>query len=207
MLNIAVGGSVALLLAVISFFLKPSWASEVRTRTWVIVLAVGVALTLGISSLVPTVYDAAAVAILSVVSTVTIFTDFIYMMIPKVIQRIGMVAAVAVLVFRLWGEGMTDSTIAYLLGALIGVGLGLFFFILAVVNPKFRKVSGGGDIRMMIVLGLTMQLDPIIWAFVASVIIAVIWALSIKKRKIPYGPALSASAIIAVGIAAAAGVM
>lgn len=206
MLNYLIGGIASLIVAAFALFWKPVWAKEMTKKSWAWTCVSAFVVGTVIGGLSNNPYTAASFGILGAVSTVTIVTDFLFMKIPKTVQRVGMVSAACILILRGCFEGMSNGMINALLGALIGCGLSLMFFLLALISPKFRNHSGGGDIRMMMVLGLTTPINPIVWSFIGSVVIAIAWVIISKKRKLPYGPALSGSAIIAAAVAGIMGV-
>lgn len=93
---------------------------------------------------------------------------------------------------------LLDRTIIFdrLIG--LGIGLGLFLAIAVLTNAM-----GGGDIKLMSVLGLIFgikgMLFIILFSFVIGAIISVeLLTLKIKSRKdeIPFGPFISLSALI-----------
>lgn len=93
---------------------------------------------------------------------------------------------------------LLDRTIIFnrLIG--LGIGLGLFLFIAVLTNAM-----GGGDIKLMAVLGLIFGIKGVLFitlfSFVIGAVISVVLlTLKIKSRKdeIPFGPFISLSALI-----------
>ncbi len=205
LMNVLAAGAFALIVSGVALFRKPVWA-DVPRKMWTIVCIVGVVVGVVVGAFAHNVYTAAAFGVLGSASTVTVFTDFLFMKIPKTVQRVGSVAGACLLILRFIDQGMNDATLDAILGAVIGVGLSLFFFLVALLVPKFRNLSGGGDIRMMMLLGFTMPVDPIIYAFVGSVAISVVWVVATRKRKLPYGPALSGAAVVSALVCGILGV-
>lgn len=205
LMNVLASTGPAVVIAIVAWFWKPVWA-DVPKRTWAVVGVVSVIIGALIGGVAHNVYTAAAFGVLGAVSVITVFTDFLFMKIPKTVQRVGSVAGASLLIIRYVDQGLNDATLNALLGAVIGVGLSLAFFVLALIMPKFRNLSGGGDIRMMMILGFTMPISPIIYAFIGSVLISIVWVLATRKRRLPYGPALSGAAIVSAFVCGILGV-
>jgi len=96
------------------------------------------------------------------------------------------------IIYIIINKQLSDS----LIGA--ATGLGLFLLIALITNAM-----GGGDIKLMAVLGLIFGIKGILFitlsSFVTGAVISVILlAMKIKSRKdeIPFGPFISLSALI-----------
>lgn len=93
---------------------------------------------------------------------------------------------------------LLDRTI--IINRLIGLGIGLGLFLLIAL---LSNAMGGGDIKLMAVLGLIFGIRGVLFitfsSFVLGAIISVVLlSLKIKSRKdqIPFGPFISLSALI-----------
>ncbi len=126
--------------------------------------------------------------IISLLITISII-DLRHKIIPDGLNIIGLGLGIIYIIIN---KQLSDS----LIGA--ATGLGLFLLIALITNAM-----GGGDIKLMAVLGLIFGIKGILFttlfSFVTGAVISVILlALKIKSRKdeIPFGPFISLSALI-----------
>ncbi len=126
--------------------------------------------------------------IISLLITISII-DLRHKIIPDGLNITGLIIGI---IYAIINKGIINSFI----GALIG--LGLFLLIAFITNAM-----GGGDIKLMAVLGFIFGIKGVLFitlfSFVLGAVISVILIiLKIKSRKdeIPFGPFISLSALI-----------
>ncbi|MDF2593369.1 MAG: prepilin peptidase [Clostridia bacterium] len=134
-------------------------------------------------------------AILSSILVVITMIDFFTQEIPDELNLLGLITGIIFLGIMLRFSNVVNSS----LGLLIGGGL---FLLIAVVSGG---AMGGGDIKLMGVLGLWFGWKLILMLSIISFIIGAIaslllMALKIKSMKdyIPFGPFISISAMIII---------
>lgn len=134
-------------------------------------------------------------SILIIVSVIDIYNTII----PSSLVIIGSIAAIS---FNLLGWGRTFSDGIY--GALAGAGAITFMDIIALLFFK-KQGMGGGDIRLMAMVGLFMGLKHVLLSVLFSVYIGGIVFMilmimgKIKKTDyIPFGPFLSMGTLISL---------
>ncbi len=133
--------------------------------------------------------------IISSLFAIIIVSDLNYLVIP---DEILAVAGSLIVVFNFFNLGF--------IGVLKSIGCGLIMFIVMFLimklgNKIFKKESlGGGDIKLMLVLGMTLSLAMNIFSiFIASCIalpISIIILLKNKDNIIPFGPFLVAGNLL-----------
>lgn len=69
----------------------------------------------------------------------------------------------------------------------------LFAWLMNKINKK--ENFGGGDIKLIFVIGLYTGFYYGVWVLLGSCLIGLVYALHVKKRRIPFGPFLSVSAM------------
>ena len=116
--------------------------------------------------------------------------DLKYLIIPDSLQIFGIVIAIAYII-------AAKENILY---SAAGSIIGLFVFLLIAI---LTNAMGGGDIKLMAVLGLFFQIKGIAFvglvSFVLGAIVSVfLLALKIKSRKdmVPFGPFISLAALL-----------
>lgn len=124
------------------------------------------------------------------------FIDLDHSIIPDELVIAGFINTAAYLLWLVFGAHQPVSLLDHGLGFLIGGGLYLF---LAVVT---RGGMGGGDIKLMAMLGLWLGSGGILWVVLLSsnlgaVVSLLLMALKIKGRKdfIPFGPFIVVAAL------------
>ncbi len=130
------------------------------------------------------------------------FIDFEHQIIPDVISLPGIVIGIAVVQFEMWPL-WTDGLKLSLLGIAVGGGSLLILGQLYLWIRK-RDGMGGGDIKLSAMLGAFLGWQAVIVIFFLSSVLAIVYALTltvIERNKegpmvIPYGPFLSAAAVI-----------
>lgn len=133
--------------------------------------------------------------IISSLFAIIIVSDLNYLVIP---DEVLIVAGVMVVIINFLNLGI--------LGALKSIGYGLIMFgamylMMQLGNKIFKKESlGGGDIKLMLVLGMTLPLIMSIFSlFIASCIalpISIIILYKSKDNVIPFGPFLVAGNLL-----------
>ncbi len=125
------------------------------------------------------------------------FIDLDHSIIPDELVIAGFINAVAYLAWRYFAQGLPVSLPDHGLGFLIGGGLYLF---LAIIT---KGGMGGGDIKLMAMLGLWLGTGGVLWVVLLSsnigaVVSLLLMALKIKGRKdfIPFGPFIVVSALL-----------
>lgn len=136
------------------------------------------------------------VALIFVSSMITIIiSDIEYMII---LDEVLIIASVGIIVVDLFNIGITDTAMRILSG--IGAFLTMLF-IKYTGDKMFKQDSlGGGDIKMMFVVGLTLGYSlSVCNIFLATFIafpIALFLLVSKKNNVIPFGPFLGMAALI-----------
>lgn len=125
------------------------------------------------------------------------FIDLDHSIIPDELVIAGFINTAAYLGWLHFVEGTPVSLLDHGLGFLIGGGLYLF---LAIIT---RGGMGGGDIKLMAMLGLWLGTGGVLWVVLLSsnigaVVSLLLMALKIKSRKdfIPFGPFIVVSALL-----------
>lgn len=125
------------------------------------------------------------------------FIDLDHSIIPDELQIAGLINTIAYLGWVWYSGAHAINLLDHGLGFLIGGGL---YLLLAVVT---RGGMGGGDIKLMAVLGLWLGSGGILWVVLLSsnigaVISLLLMALKIKGRKdfIPFGPFIVMAAML-----------
>jgi len=129
-----------------------------------------------------------ALILISVLS-VTIVSDFLYYYISDRVLIISFIASLIVVYFKGDIASSLISSIAMFL---------LFLIIKIFGDIAFKKESlGGGDIKLIALIGLVLGLSPSIFSILISSILALIYAIFTKhKKEIPFGPFLLIGALI-----------
>jgi len=124
------------------------------------------------------------------------FIDLDHSIIPDELVIAGFINTAAYLGWLHFAAGQPVNLLDHGLGFLIGGGLYLF---LAIVT---RGGMGGGDIKLMAMLGLWLGTGGVLWVVLLSsnigaVVSLLLMALKIKSRKdfIPFGPFIVVSAL------------
>ncbi len=125
------------------------------------------------------------------------FIDLDHSIIPDELQIAGLINTIAYLGWVWYSGGHAFNLLDHGLGFLIGGGL---YLLLAVIT---RGGMGGGDIKLMAILGLWLGSGGILWVVLLSsnigaVISLLLMALKIKGRKdfIPFGPFIVIAAML-----------
>lgn len=121
--------------------------------------------------------------------------------------HVDTIAAGAALGLVFAAAGGLDDLLDSALGLLLGAGIFVFFFVLAMViyrNPKVIPF-GLGDVYLAGMIGAMVTLDEVVRALVYGVFLAgfsVLVLLALKrvdrKQAVPYGPFLVAGALLAL---------
>lgn len=134
-------------------------------------------------------------AILSSILIVISFIDYEHMIIPDEIIIFGFI----IFFIMHFSGNFKDNIIKGSIALLIGGGL---FLLIAVIT---KGAMGGGDIKLMALLGFVLGIKKIIIIILLSFIIGsiisiILIILKIKSRKdyIPFGPFISTAAVIAM---------
>lgn len=121
----------------------------------------------------------------SILITIT-FTDIDYRIIPNSIMIFGLVTGIIFILLRFTpspGSVLLDNAIAGLLGFLCGAGPLIIINLLSRLIIK-RDGIGGGDIKLMGVVGLFLGMKNILLALVLGIIIAGLFSVFVlRKRK------------------------
>lgn len=135
-------------------------------------------------------FNAAVYCILASLLITVSLIDYKYMIIPNRLNVVGMGIGAALIIY--------DSSL--ILDKLIGSGVG---FIIFSAMAFLTGAMGGGDIKLMTVLGLIFGLNGILFITVFSFLLgafvcAILIALKIKnmKEKIPFGPFICMAALL-----------
>ncbi|MDW5300404.1 MAG: prepilin peptidase [Sedimentibacter sp.] len=127
--------------------------------------------------------------IISLLITISII-DLKHKIIPDSLNIVGGITGIIFIILE--KTILTDS----LIGA--GIGLGLFLLIALITNAM-----GGGDIKLMAVLGLIFGVKGVLFitlfSFVTGAVISLVLLITkVKSRKdeIPFGPFISLSALM-----------
>lgn len=134
-------------------------------------------------------YNFVLAILLSSLLIITLITDLNYYIIP---DEINIFFAIAIFILNIFRLGIIN--------ALIYVGYGLIIFIIMYLlmllgNYLFKEESlGGGDIKLLFVLGMTVSLVSSLLSITIATFIALPIALYIfiknKDKAIPFGPFL-----------------
>ena len=126
---------------------------------------------------------------LSSLLLIVLITDINYLIIP---DEVTIVISIIIYICNVFKYGLVGSTYHLLYGLLM---FGIMYLLMLLGNFLFKKESlGGADIKLMFVVGLT--LDPIlglIVIFLASFLalpISLVLLLNQKEHVIPFGPFL-----------------
>lgn len=132
---------------------------------------------------------------LSSLLLIVLITDINYLIIP---DEVTIVISVIIYICSIFKYGLLGSTYQLLYGLIM---FGLMYLLMLLGNFLFKKESlGGADIKLMFVVGLT--LDPILGLvviFLASFIalpISLILLLNEKEHVIPFGPFIVLSLVL-----------
>ncbi|TMN23273.1 prepilin peptidase [Lentibacillus cibarius] len=134
-------------------------------------------------------YDQLIVLLLIVLVITAAVMDAAYMVIP---DRLLVVFALPILLTQIFNHTW-----------LVGLGGGLFAFILLLLLAVLYKGGiGGGDIKLVTVIGLGTSLEFVYWLLIFSCLLAFFFGiLSIflgyrdKNEMVPFGPAIALVAI------------
>ncbi|MCE5194245.1 MAG: prepilin peptidase [Nitrospiraceae bacterium] len=128
------------------------------------------------------------------------FIDLDYQIIPDSITLPGVVLGLILGSFLLPDPFSRWSPLGYkasLIGAVTGFGL---YYLIAVLS---KGGMGGGDIKMMAMLGAFMGWKSVLLTTFSGSFLGAIWGISLmifegksRKTKIPFGPFLAAGALI-----------
>lgn len=134
---------------------------------------------------------------LTLVSTfiIVLVSDLNYLLIP---DRFIIIPAIIIFIITIISSGITNAMIQ------LGYGLITFIFMYLIMllgNKLFKKESlGGADIKLMFLVGLTLNpMLAIVVLFLASIIalpIALFLLVKNKEHVIPYGPFLMIGLLI-----------
>lgn len=135
------------------------------------------------------------VIVLSSIFLITVVSDFIYYYIS---DRVLIVGGIILLINSLLFLGVINTLYSLLNGAIMFV---LMYIIKLLGDKIFKKESlGGGDIKLMGLIGFVLGIIPSMFTILIGSIIAFPFALiTLKKKKegiIPYGPFLLMGAIL-----------
>ena len=134
-------------------------------------------------------------AVLTSILIVTSFIDYVHMIIPDEIIKFGFITFFIMHLSSNFKDNIIKGSIAMLIG-------GGIFLLIAVIT---KGAMGGGDIKLMALLGFCLGISNIVLIiFLSFVIGAVISlaliALKIKKKKdyIPFGPFISIATVVTI---------
>lgn len=106
-------------------------------------------------------------------------------------DKLLLAAAVNRVVFLfLLGQPLPETLQTMALGSL-GIALPLLGLSLVMDRVLGRESLGGGDIKLLFVLGLYLSLLEMLLLLVAACLLALVWALGRGKGEIPFGPFLA----------------
>lgn len=135
------------------------------------------------------------IIILTLISAlmITLVTDLNYFYIS---DRVIIISSLTVLITRLYCLPFKEC-LSYIISSLV---LFIIMYIIKLLGDKIlkRECLGGGDIKLMILIGLSLGIYHSLIALFIGSIIALIIALSFKGKEdmIPYGPFLLIGTII-----------
>ncbi len=140
-------------------------------------------------------YELVIAILLSSLFIITMITDLNYYIIP---DQINIIFAILIFVTNIFRLGLKTSLIYLLYGLVM---FGIMYLLMLLGNLIFKEESlGGGDIKLLFVLGMVL---PIVLSFVSIVIatliafpIALIIYLKNKDKAIPFGPFLVAGFLL-----------
>lgn len=128
------------------------------------------------------------------------FTDLDHMIIPDEIILVGLIAALVYQLVRITPVDYFDAII----GLLVGGGSFLLIALLSKLILK-KEGMGGGDIKLMAMIGATIGwkltvLTIFLSAYIAAILGGGMILLKIKKKGqyLPYGPFIAIAAIVAL---------
>jgi len=121
--------------------------------------------------------------------TAVSFIDFDTQKIPDVLTLPGMGAG---LLLSLWTISIVKSGI----GLAVGIGI---LYIVAVIGKLFLKqeAMGGGDIKLLGMTGAFLGPPGVLLTLFFGALIGLVVSVPMRKRRVPFGPFLSAGAFIA----------
>ena len=133
--------------------------------------------------------------ILISVLAVTINTDIKYYYISDRVIVISLISMLAIYFYYLDGKDITY----YIVSA--GVMFGIMLIIKLIGDKIFKRESlGGGDIKLMLLIGLTLGIIDAVTSLLISSLTALIFSLIIMKKNndniVPFGPFLIIGTII-----------
>lgn len=103
--------------------------------------------------------------------------------------------------FVLLKQPVNETLISMLFGA-FSTSLPVLLLSLAMDHLLKKESMGGGDIKLLFVLGLYLSWIEMLLLLFVGCVLALVWALSMKKNhaggKIPFGPFLSAAWLIVI---------
>lgn len=135
------------------------------------------------------------IIILTLISAlmITLVTDLNYFYIS---DRVIIISSLIVIITRLYYLPFKEC-LSYIISSLV---LFIIMYIIKLLGDKIlkRECLGGGDIKLMILIGLSLGIYHSLIALFISSIIALITTLSFKSKEdmIPYGPFLLIGTII-----------
>lgn len=135
------------------------------------------------------------IIILTLISAlmITLVTDLNYFYIS---DRVIIISSLIVLITRLYYLPFSDC-LSYIISSIV---LFLIMYIIKLLGDKIlkRECLGGGDIKLMILIGLSLGIYHSLIALFIGSTIALIITLSFKSKEemIPYGPFLLIGTII-----------
>lgn len=134
------------------------------------------------------------ITLISVLS-VTIVTDFKYYYIS---DRVIIISLIVLFLLHIYNEGIKNATYYFISGVIISI---IMYLIKLLGDKIFKKESlGGGDIKLVSVLGMSLGLMNAITSLIFSSILALIASLIIMKKNeegiVPFGPFLIIGGII-----------
>ncbi len=132
--------------------------------------------------------------VLSSLFSIIIVTDLNYLIIP---DELIIISSIIIVIVNFINLGFLSGL------KMIGYGLIIFlvmYLLMKIGNKIFKKESlGGGDIKLMFVLGMTMPLMMSIFSiFIASFIalpVSIVILLKNKDNVVPFGPFLVAGSL------------
>lgn len=133
--------------------------------------------------------------ILISVLSITIVSDMLYYYIS---DRVVIISIILVILIHLLGENIMDVLIHVINGAVMFV---LMYLVKLLGDKKFKQESlGGGDIKLMGLIGLTLGIIPAILTLGVASVLGLIFAFiknrNTKNNIIPFGPFLLTGAIM-----------
>ncbi|HPE14722.1 MAG TPA: prepilin peptidase [Bacilli bacterium] len=140
-------------------------------------------------------YDLAIALTLSSLFIIILVSDLNYLIIP---DEVIIFFSIFLIVLNFVCLGYMDGLVSFINGAVLFI---IMFLLLKLGNYIFKKESlGGGDVKLMFVLGMTMPLINSFMALFVGAVLALVASLIVifktRDNVVPFGPFLVAGSII-----------